>query len=105
MRITDQIDWEALHQIYKFYNWRWTATWTRTHVPTARELKLCVEDLVASLRNLDQPKSQCGTGRLTVFRVDDIVKVWVGCTQNKKNLEPGFWAHKAVEKLTELHSA
>jgi hypothetical protein len=102
LKLADPIDWELLSKFYKLNNWRWARANHQSMLPSAKELHDCVVDLVAGLRNLDHPQSQSSTGRLTVFRVDDVIKVWVGNPQKRNNCVQGFWAHKLAEKFAEL---
>jgi hypothetical protein len=102
LSVLDKIDWEALSKIYKIKNWRWQIKRNKPHVPTAAEIQEVVFDLVSGMDDFSKPKSQCGTGRITVYRLDDVIRVWVGNNFMNGRGEPGFWAHKAQEELLEL---
>jgi hypothetical protein len=104
LSVLDRIDWEALSQIYKLKNWRWGGQRgkSRSYIPTAAQLQECVLDLINGMDDMTRPISQCSTGRITVIRLDDVVRVWVGTLSVRAGWEHGFWAHRATEKLLEI---
>jgi hypothetical protein len=101
LSILDRIDWKALHRIFQINNWRWQIRRHHPHVPSSGELYECVKELIGSL-NLQPPRSQMGSGRLTVYRLDDVIRVWVGSDVLRAGCRFGFWAHQATAELEKL---
>lgn len=88
----DSIDWDVISKIYKRKGWKFADKNSKVYFPSGENLKELTSHLLTINQNDTQPCARWSCGRITVYRVDDVIRIYIGSTQKRYY---GFWAHKA----------